>query len=254
MVCACIWVLGLLAPTAHAARAKHVRLTTEHGPVHVWWPAEYDAASAGIVIYVHGYFTDVDGAWRHHHLAKQFAESGLNAMFIACEAPRDARDAVSWSNAADLLDAVAANLSEELPGGRLVVVGHSGAHRTITLWLEEDTIDTIVLVDALYGNNVRFRSWLDADPGHRLIDAADITRRWSDALHADIPDTLLFRRFPPRKAGRLRGARRARVVYVRSQHDHMSLVTDGVAIPMLLRALRIPIVEDASRTAPIHGF
>ncbi len=254
MVCACIWVLGLLAPTAQAARGTHKRLTTEHGPVHVWWPAGYDADSAGIVIYVHGYFTDVDGAWRHHHLAKQFAESGLNAMFIACEAPRNARDDVSWTNAADLLDAVAARLPDELPDGRLVVVGHSGAHRTITMWLEEDTIDTIVLVDALYGGNVRFRSWLDADPKHRLIDAADITRRWSDALHADIPDTLRFRRFPPRTAGRLRGARKARVVYVRSQVDHMSLVTDGIAIPMLLRALRIPIVENASRTAPIHGL
>jgi hypothetical protein len=55
--------------------------------VHVWTPASFDRETAGIVVYVHGFFTNVDQAWRYHRLPKQFAESGINAVFIACEAP-----------------------------------------------------------------------------------------------------------------------------------------------------------------------
>lgn len=253
-LCAIAFLVAVFPQNAGAAHPRHLRLTTDHGPIHVWYPANYAPETAGIVVYVHGYFTDVDQAWRAHHLAKQFAESGLNAMFIACEAPDGPRDSIKWTSLGDLLDAVATGIGDELPAGRVAVVGHSGAHRTLSLWVEEDRVDTVVLVDALYGDMPQFRTWLDADPSHRLIDAAVLTREWTDALHAAIPETLVFDRFPPAGAGRLLGARRARVVYVRSQHDHMSLITGGVALPMLLRALTVPVVESASRDAPIHAI
>ena len=228
----------LLSGPAYAA-SKHWRMKTAHGPVHIWQPAAYDAATAGIVIYVHGYFTNVDAAWKHHRLAAQFSKARLNALFIACEAPASARQSIRWESVSALLDTVAAKVP--LPAGRLVVVGHSGAHRTKSLWLDDPQVDTIVLVDALYGEVDQFRAWLDADPSRRLIDAAVITRPASERLHAALEDTLVFDRFP-RKG--LTGARDARVVYVRSQHDHMALVTGGVALPMLLRAVQLPVIHD----------
>lgn len=252
---ATLCIAALAMGTAEAATAPtHIRRRTSHGPIHVWSPANFDRDSAGIVIYVHGYFTDVDDAWTEHQLARQFAESGLNALFIACEAPEGPRDDINWPHLGELLDAVADAIDDPLPDGRIVVVGHSGAHRTITSWLGDDPIDTIVLVDALYGEMPEFREWLDADDAHRLIDAAKLTRRWSDELHAEIPDTLVFDRFPPARAGKLPGARQARVVYVHSQHDHMRLVTGGVALPMLLRAVKLPLVANASRRAPIRAL
>ena len=57
------------------------------GAVHVWVPAGYDRETAGTVIYVHGYWTDADGAWRDHELARQFKASHQNAMFIVPDAP-----------------------------------------------------------------------------------------------------------------------------------------------------------------------
>jgi len=39
---------------------EHRRLVAAAGVVHVWRPPEYRHADAGIVIYVHGYFADVD--------------------------------------------------------------------------------------------------------------------------------------------------------------------------------------------------
>jgi hypothetical protein len=247
-------MLAGLAASAEAARPTHARLRTANGAVHVWSPARYHHETAGIVVYVHGYFTNVDRAWRKHRLPKQFAESALNALFIACEAPSGPNARVRWSSIGELLDEVAARIDRPLPEGRVVVVAHSGAHRTVSSWLDDDRISTIVLVDALYGAMPEYLAWLNANEDRRLIDASILTRRWTDELHAALPDTLVFDRFPPPRAGKLPGARGARVVYVRSQHDHMRLVTGGVALPMLLRALRLPIVENASRAAPIRAL
>jgi hypothetical protein len=243
-------VVTLCAHTGVAAPASHIRLRTEHGSVHVYRPALYDRDSAGIVVYVHGFFTNVDEAWREHRLARQFAASGLNALFIACEAPDGPRDDVRWASIDELLAEVSARLDDELPRGRVIAVGHSGAHRTLRLWLADTRLDTIVLVDALYGDVEQFKEWLAEDVDHRLIDAAVLTRPWADELHAELADTLTFERFPPSGVGKLRGARHARVVYVRSQHDHMKLVTGGVALPMLLRAAQLPTVGQESNDAP----
>ena len=58
------------------------------GAIHVWVPPGYDRATAGTVVYVHGYHTDSDGAWKDHDLARQFKASGQNAIFIVPDAPR----------------------------------------------------------------------------------------------------------------------------------------------------------------------
>ena len=251
-VVATLWVAA--AREAHASgRGTHRRLATAAGAVHVWTPARFDRDTAGVVIYVHGYFASVDDAWRSHRLARQFAESGINALFVACEAPRGPTEPVQWPELGPLLDAAATAVGGELPRGRVVVVGHSGAHRTIVSWLGDARIGTIVLVDALYGDVPELEAWLSADPDRRLIDAAAVTRRRGEELLARFDDALVFDRFPPARAGKLAGAREARFVYVRSQHEHMELVTGGVALPMMLRALRLPMVADASREAPIHA-
>ena len=55
--------------------------------MHVWVPPSYDRATAGTVVYVHGYWTDADGAWRDYSLARQFRASHQNALFIVPDAP-----------------------------------------------------------------------------------------------------------------------------------------------------------------------
>lgn len=215
-------------------------MRTTHGPVHVWIPSTYDRATAGVVVYVHGFFTNVDRAWSEHRLSAQFRASGVNALFIACEAPDGPRDSIAWSTLGELLATVQERLGE-LPEGRVAVVAHSGGHRTLAAWLAQDDIDTVVLVDALYGEQPELLAWIEADPEHRLVDAAALTRRWSDQLHAALPETVVFDRFPD--ANELPGAREARIVYVHSQIDHMGLVTGGSALPTLLRALHLPSVH-----------
>jgi hypothetical protein len=70
-------------PSARAGVATHQRFLTHHGAIHVWTPEGYDADTAALLVYVHGYFANVDDAWRAYRLGDQFAESGVNAMFVA---------------------------------------------------------------------------------------------------------------------------------------------------------------------------
>src|SRR6266568_3790613 len=107
------------------ANGDHWRIKTpDHGVIHVWRPFGYDARHAGTVVYVHGYYTDVDAAWKQHRLPEQFDASGKNAMFIAGEAPVSTDDEVMWPSLGDLLRAVATAGGLGLPAGPLVVVGH----------------------------------------------------------------------------------------------------------------------------------
>jgi len=243
-------LVSLAFVPAAAAEGIHLRFRTPHGVVHVWTPDGYDAESAALLVYVHGYFANVDDAWRAYQLGAQFAESGVNAMFVACEAPQAPDDEVSWTSYADLLAAVAARV--ELPEGKRVVMGHSGAHRTISEWLDDDSIDTLALLDAGYGPLDAYATWLDARADRRLIDVGDLTREWTDPFHAELPATYVIDRFPPPERGELAAkAQDAQVVYVRSKMGHMSLVTRGIAIPMVLRVLDIPMVANAHRDDPI---
>ncbi len=245
-----LWVATSVR-TVHAQPARHVRIHTAHGAIHVWTPAGYDPETAALLIYVHGYFANVDDAWRAYHLRDQFAESGLNAMFVACEAPQSARDDIDWTSYAALIDTIAARVGH-MPQGKQIVMGHSGAHRTIGEWLSDDNIDTIALLDAGYGKLEDYSAWLDARADRRLIDVAELTRTWTDPFHASLPESYVVDRFPSPDRGELpRAALDAQIVYVHSHLGHMPLVTGGVAIPMVLRTLEVPLVANAKRTAPI---
>lgn len=235
------------------SRERHRRIRSLHGPIHVWSPAGYDPATAATVVFVHGYFVNVDDAWTTYQLAMQFRTSQVNALFIACEAPDSQDDAVSWTSL-DAMLRVVADRHGALPGGRLVVIGHSGAHRTLAGWLAEPRLDTIALVDAAYNDLAGYRAWLGERSSRRFIDVGDVTRPMTDMFHRALPETVTVERFPPPERGTLPvEAWDARVVYVRSYMGHMQLVTGGVAIPMILRTLDAPLLDDIDRSSPIIG-
>jgi hypothetical protein len=232
----------MVAVAAAEPHERHVRLRTPSGAVHLWTPANYDADTAATVVYVHGYYADVDHAWVAYRLAAQFRASKLNALFVACEAPTSDAEPVPWTSLEALLDAVSMN--ERLPEGKLVAVGHSGAYRTLVEWLDEPRLDTIVLVDAAYGDLRVFAKWLEDREGRRLIDVGDqMSRAQTELFHESLSDTFAIDRFPTRMPDE---ARRSRVVYVRSGIGHMRLVTGGAAIPTLLGALVVPFAAPES--------
>jgi hypothetical protein len=232
-------------PSDAVAGGTHWRFETTHGPVHLWMPEDYDPVTAGVVVYVHGLFTDVDGAWADHHLAEQFAKSRKNALFMACEAPKSGDQEPFWESLDGLLQAAtsflrtADELMPQIPD--VVVVGHSAAYRTVGLWLGEP-IRHLVLVDAMYGYEDEFADWVEASKPsvdgrftRQLTVVVDDTYRWAEPFIRRFGDVLTRMQIPELEYGFTDAEQRARILYVPSQYGHMELVTEGRTLPVLLR-------------------
>lgn len=229
------------APTlVHGGR--HWRIKTVNGPVHVWTPPGYQPATAGVVLYVHGYYTRLDAAWRKHRLPAQFAASGRNALFIVPEAPARGRDEVSWRSLGDLIREVRRHTGLAQPWGSIVAVGHSGAYRTLLHWLDDRRLAHVILLDGLYGNEDAFLAWLDAAkrPPNRLTLIGLDTLRWSELAAPEHPDRYQLDWLPDRLSDIPADARGARFLHICSQRGHMDIVTEGQVLPLLLQLSPLP--------------
>jgi hypothetical protein len=232
------------------AGGTHLRLSTPAGPVHVFRPGGYDRRTAGVVVYVHGYYVDVDGAWRDHHLAEQFAASHRNALFIAPEAPAASGDHPVWPRLRRLLAITFQQARLPAPRGPLVVAGHSAAYRTIVPWLTEPALHHLILIDALYGKERDFRAWLKRNRANHLTLATRGTAKWANPFLRSLPGSITARRIPDHADQLTRGQRKARVLALRSQYGHFELITEGKALPVLLGRPPLPVVRPADGTRP----
>jgi len=219
------------------AGGTHWRIKTGQGAVHVWVPPNYDRATAGTVIYVHGYWTDADGAWRDHQLARQFKASRQNALFIVPDAPSSNDERVQWPALTDLRRAVTrANI--KLPDGPIIVMGHSGAFRTVMQWVDHRHVDQIILLDAMYAGEHAFDDFIKSGKradDHKLIVVAASTEQGSRAFAGKYKFAVAREKMPRDVGGFSKRERGAKLLYIRSQYEHMSIVTSHKVIPVLLR-------------------
>jgi hypothetical protein len=219
------------------AGGKHWRIKTDAGALHVWVPPGYDRATAGTVVYVHGYHTDSDGAWKAHDLAKQFRASGQNALFVVPDAPSGNNEKVKWPALTDLRKAVArANI--RIPDGPTIVIGHSGAFRTVMGWVDHKLVAQIILLDALYGGEKAFDDFIGSGKRaqhHKLIAVGSDTAEESKAFAKKYPFAVVRDTMPAATSGFTKREKRAKLLYVRSQYGHMQIVTGNKVIPVLLR-------------------
>ncbi len=219
------------------AGGRHFRIKTAQGAVHVWFPENYDRSTAGTVVYVHGYWTDADGAWRDYDLARQFRASRQNAMFVVPDAPSSNEESVHWPALSDLRKAVSrANI--KIPDGPVVVMGHSGAFRTVMQWVDNRVVDQIILLDAMYAGESAFDEFIKSGKradDHKLIVVAASTAQESRAFATKYKFAVARERMPNSVGGFTKRERGAKLLYVRSQYEHMQIVTGKKVIPMLLR-------------------
>jgi hypothetical protein len=219
------------------AGGTHWRVKTGAGAVHVWVPANYDRATAGTVVYIHGYWTDADGAWREHNLARQFRASKQNALFIVPDAPSANEDTVKWPALKDLRRAIArANI--KIPDGPTIVMGHSGAFRTIMQWVDHRAVEQIILLDAMYAGESAFDEFIKSGKRadqHKLIVVAAGTAQSSESFAKKYKFAVAREKMPSSYDGFTKRERGARLLYVRSQFEHNAIVTSGKVIPLLLR-------------------
>jgi hypothetical protein len=219
------------------AGGTHWRLSTSGGIIHVWRPRLYDKDRAGTVLYVHGYYNDVDQAWSDHRLAEQFRDSRINALFIVPQAPASDDEHVHFRDLRELLLTVQRMTKRKLPLGPVSALGFSGGFRTIVEWLTDGRVQQVLLLDGLYYNEDDFASWLKTQhgrKGNKLLLVASETTAKSDAFVKRFPGVPV--RGLPENAFELnKQDREAEVLYLRTTVEHMSLVTDGKVIPLLLQ-------------------
>jgi hypothetical protein len=219
------------------AGGTHWRIESDNGPVHVWIPAGYDRETAGTVVYVHGYWTDVDEAWDDHDLAKQFAKSKQNAIFIAPEAPSSNDEDVHWASLAALRKQVTrANI--RLPDGPTIVIGHSGAFRTIANWTDHKLVQQVILLDAMYGGQDSFDDFIDSGKrakNHKLILIGSDTAAKSKAFVKKYPYAVVRDEIPTDYADFTGREKKAKLLYLRSQYGHGDIAAGGKVVPMALR-------------------
>lgn len=213
----------------------HLRVSTPHGPVHLFRPRGYDARTAGIVIYVHGYYVDVDEAWRAHRLPAQFVASGRNALFVAPEAPSGADEKPNWGRLQQLLNLTLRRARWQRPRGAVVVAGHSGAFRTIVPWLKEPFWHHLILIDGLYGREDDFGAWLRRSQSNRMTLVVRGTAKWAEPFVRSRRYAITVARIPDALEELSRRERTARLLALRSQFGHFELITDGRVLPLLLR-------------------
>ncbi len=216
---------------------KHWRIKTAQGAVHVWVPEGYDRETAGTVVYVHGYWTDADGAWKDHQLAKQFKASRQNALFVVPDAPASNEDSVKWPALKDLRKALArANI--RIPDGPTIVMGHSGAFRTVMQWVDHRAVEQIILLDAMYAGEHQFDEYIASGKradNHKLVVVAASTAASSEAFAKQYKFAVAREKMPDGVWGFTKHERNAKLLYIHSQYEHMTMITNRKVIPTLLR-------------------
>jgi hypothetical protein len=222
----------------------HTRLVTSRGIAHLWRPAGYDPKKAGTVVYLHGYWVNADQAWTEFRLAEQFQASGRHALFVVPESPAEDADDVQWKDLGELLREVRKLAHLAQPDGPIVAVAHSGGFRTVVCWLEDKRLQQIIMLDGVYKKEDELHRWIAGQPKRHVRRLTLVsTDTWERA-------DRLARRFPrgerregvPEVVAELGAARHAEVLSIKSQYDHMGMVTSGKVIPLVLQLTPLPHV------------
>jgi hypothetical protein len=254
---------GKLAPaetsepaTDQMSGGVHWRLSTDKGPVHVWQPRGYDPATAGTVIYLHGYYTNVDGAWVQHALAEQFAASKRNALFIVPEAPSGSGEEVAWPVLGDLLKEVERRLAGIKVRSPIVVAGHSGAWRTMGGWTDDKRVEVFLMLDALYGGDDKFQAFVARHPGtgqpRLTLVSRDTASRVGPFLEP-LPEVKRRTRLPETYRDLTPAERTVPVLEIHSDLGHMEIIATGKVLPVLLQRSPLKAVKAPPRFTKRRG-
>ncbi|MBK7862897.1 MAG: hypothetical protein IPJ65_30665 [Archangiaceae bacterium] len=196
--------LGCLPGGASSEDGVHQRLSTPQGPVHLWCASS--RAPTETVIFVHGHELNADEVSAKHGLGQQFKSSGRNALFVVPDAPVNGAEAIKWRSLEELLSTIDASAGVRAPRA-VLIVGHSGAYRSIAPWLKSPLANRVVLLDAFYGDMVEYDDWLARQ---------DVRLRVVSALTLPRAEAFLNALDP---------ARRARAVHEQSSLGHWELVS-----------------------------
>ena len=224
------------------AGGLHQRLVTSHGAAHVWRPDRYEARRAGVVVYVHGYWANVDQAWNDHRLAEQFRDAERNALFVVIDSCAEDAEDVYWKDLSGLLKEVRRLGKNPIPDGPVVAIAHSGGYRTLLTWLDEKRLTQIVILDGMYNNQERFADWVNGagDRRRRLILISQETFERADVFARSFKSSARVPALPASPEALRRAERAAEVLSIKADTDHMDIILGGRVLPLAVQLTSIP--------------
>ena len=205
-----------------------------------------------LVFYFHGWRNNVDDTLAKFRVAEQLAASGVNAVLVLPEGPRNAPDSfggkleetgVFSSLVSDVLATLKARgvIGSAKPGS-IVLAGHSGAYRVMAFILTRGgltaNVREVYLFDALYGQTEKFAHWIDRFPG-KLVDiytAEGSTRDESLALMDDLRAWDIPFVAVPESAVTPDLLRKNRLVFIDSALEHNDVVAKNEQLRAFLAA------------------
>ena len=209
-----------------------------------------------LVFYFHGWRNNVDDTLQKFRVAEQLAASGVNAVLVLAEGPRNSPDSfggkleetgVFASLVNDVLSTLKARgIVASTKPGPIVLAGHSGAYRVMAFILTRGgltaNIREVYLFDALYGQTEKFAHWIDRS-GDKLIDiytpeggTRDESLSLMDDLRAwDIPFAAV-----PESAVTPELLRKNRLVFIDSVLEHNDVVAKNEQLRAFLAASSLP--------------
>lgn len=149
----------------------------------VFIPEYFDPSGAtDIVVYFHGWNNNVDSMIEQFDLVRQFYESRINAILVMPEGPKNAPDSFGgkleeknmfFIFISEIFDNLNSELDIDIRPGKITLSGHSGAYRIMSYILMRgglnDSIEKVILFDALYADTEKYAYWLDHYNG-KFID------------------------------------------------------------------------------------
>ncbi len=218
---------------------RHYRFGTDtSGPVHVYVPRGVTAANADIVIYLHGFYTDVDEAVRTQSLFTQFRDSSRKSIFIVPQTRSAKGDTLFFAQLSKLLSEVSRRTGLSLGSQPIMAVAHSGGYRLVVEWLNEPRLMKIILIDGLYGNEADLKRWLTLPQagGRQLVLVGFDTQPRAERAMESLSPRVVLRQVPYLFDNVKPEWKTARLVSIQSERfDHMALIESGRLLPWLLR-------------------
>jgi hypothetical protein len=183
--------------------APFPHMSREHGYTYdkTFYPREghYDDSTVGVflpknfrpsqsvnfVVHFHGWNNHVQQVFEQYDLARQMQLSGLNAVLLVPQGPRDANDSTDGKlqydpgSLTNLLNEAIVFLQKEgrLPAraklAHVALTAHSGGYLVTTSIVDRkelaDKMTDVILFDSTYGGLPAFADYCAANPNHRLI-------------------------------------------------------------------------------------
>ena len=229
----------------------------DHSTVAIFIPKGFRAGDAtNLVFYFHGWRNNVDDTMKQFKVAEQLAASGVNAVLVLAEGPKNSPDSfggrleetgVFAGLVSDVLSTLKARgvVAATKPGS-IVLAGHSGAYRVMAFILTRGgltaNVREVYLFDALYGQTEKFAHWIDRFPG-KLIDihtAEGGTRAESLSLMDDLRAWDIPFAAVPESAVTSELLRANRLVFIDSPLEHNDVVAKNEQFRAFLAASSLP--------------